>query len=253
MGLIYKANTGLLKSYPDQTIRVKKALMQTGQGEVDVKAAALTQEEVEIILLKLDQLAQSRQEEAVATMLAEEVDSILAAVRMVKDETKEPFMGIQGLGTSLDITWLRPKDIGDTTMLNKAGTANLGLYGGTSGGVYTWLHSFVAGTAENIIPTQTMIEEAAVVHLGLIDTIDGVPKVNGIIFTLQGVDSPRQSISLNIRNGAGQYALPFARFEKPIIIGPEKQQKVQLIPYITGDSRVELLSLLITKASLLIA
>jgi len=252
MGKVYLANTGLIKPYNEGTMKVKKALLQTGQGEVDVKAASLSADEVEVILLKLDQLALTYQSEAIATMLAEEVESILAAIRMVKDETKEPFMGIQALGSALDIAWLRPRNVGETNTLNHAGTAGLGLYSGTSAAVYSWLHSFIAGTDADIIPQQTMAEEAAVVHLGAIDTSE-IPKVNAITFVLQGVPSPTQSMPFNIRRGLSYFDVPFVRFEKPIIIGPEKQQKLTLTPNITGDSKVELLSLLITKASLLVA
>lgn len=252
MGLIYKTNLGLLRAFPDETVSLRKALMQTGQSEVKVKLAKLDADEAEIILLKLDQLALSAQQEAIAIMLAEEAESIMYAIRMVKDETKESFMGIQGLGSSLDMAWLRPKHVGDTTLLNSVGTAGLGLYSGTSGAVYTWLKSFVAGTSLDIIPQQTMIEEAAVIHLGAIDTVEQ-PKCNAITFTLQGVASPTQALAFNIRRSLGTESMPFVRFEKPIIVGPEKQQKITLVPNITGESKVELLSLIITKASLLIA
>jgi len=171
---------------------------------------------------------------------------------MVKDETKELFMGIQGLGSSLDMAWLRPKDVGATTLLNSAATAGLGLYNGTNGAVYTWLHSFIAGTSSIIIPEQTTIEEAAVVHLGALDAVE-IPKVNAITFTIQGVDSPTQSMPFNIRRSVGADSLPFVRFEKPIIVGPEKKQKVAVMPNITGDSKFQLLSLLIAKASSLTA
>ncbi len=252
MGKVYLSNTGLIKPYSEGDLKISKALMQTGQGEVTVKGASLSQDEVETILLKLDQLALTYQSEAIATMLAEEVESILAAIRMVKSETKESFMGIRGLGSSLDITWLRPRNVGETNTLNSAGTAGLGLYGGTSGGVYTWLQSFTAGSSKTIIPTQTMAEEAAVVHLGAIDTSE-IPKLDAITFALAGVSSPTQPLPFNIRRGLSYYDVPFVRFEKPVIIGPEKQQQITVIPNITGDSKFELLSLLITKASLMVA
>ena len=252
MGLIYKVNLGLIKSYGEETVPVRRALLQTGQPEVKVKVAKLDADEVEILLLKLDQLALSKQNEAIAIMLAEEAESILTAIRIVKDETKEPFLGIQGLGSSLDMVWLRPKHVGDNTLLNSANTSGLGLYNGTNGAVYSWLQSFIAGTTKDIIPEQTMIEEAAVIHLGIIDTVEQ-PKCNAITFTLQGVASPTQPLAFNIRPSLGSESLPFVRFEKPILVGPEKKQKVTLVPNITGDSKVELLSLLITKASLLVA
>jgi len=252
MGLVYLANKGLIRKYPEGMVDWTKSLIQPGQAKAAVKAAELTAEEVEIILLKLDQLAMSKQHEAIATMLAEEAESILLAIRMVKEETKEPFLGMLGVGSNLEMLWLRPKDVGSTTLLNSAGTAGLGLYSGTSAGVYTWLKSFIAGTSADIIPEQTMVEEAAVLHLGGIDTVE-IPKLESITFTLAGIPAPAQSLPFNLRKSVGATDLPFVRFEKPIIVGPEKKQKVAVMPNITGDSKFQLLSLLIAKASSLTA
>jgi len=247
MGLVFQATKGLISSYSEETVSWKKALVEPGKAVTDVKCAPLTAEEVEMILLKLDQMAMSVQHEGIAKMVAEEAESILLAVRMVKDETKSPFAGILGAGANLDMMWLRPKDVGDSNSLNSAGTDNKGLYKGTSGGVLTWTHSFTADTAAEIIPEQTMAEEAAVVHLGAIDPVE-VPKVGAMKVTLAGIPAPAQSLPFNIRSAFGSQSVPFVRFEKPIIVGPEKTQKIELEPDITGDSKVQLMSLLIARA-----
>jgi len=259
MGIVYQANKALLElpdpdfaeRFKDQELIFRNALIQPGQVESTVKVAELTKEEVERIMLKLDQLAMSVQHEGIANMIAEELDSILVAIRMVKTETKEPFMGLLGFGAALDIAWLRPKDVGGS-LLNPAGTASKGLYGGTSGGVYTWLNTFTANTAAEVIPEQTMAEEAAVIHLGAIDPVE-VPKCNAITFTIAGIPAPAQSLPFNIRRTFGDNSVPFVRFEKPIIIGPEKKQKVEVMPNISGDSKFQLLSFLIAKAESLTA
>jgi hypothetical protein len=179
-------------------------------------------------------------------MVAEEAESILTAVRMVKTETKAEFAGILGAGANLEIEWLRPKHVGGS-LLNSAGTSGKGLYGGTSGGVYTWTQTFTANTSQDIIPEQTMSEEAGLIHLGAIDPVE-VPKINAIRFELAGIPTPAQSCKFNIRQSLGTEDLPFVRWEKPVIIGPEKKQKVTVMPNISGDSKLELLSLLVSKA-----
>lgn len=246
MGIVYLGNKGLIKAYAEETLKYKNALVEPGKGEAELKLAPLTAEEVDAILLKLDMLAMDKANAAVAAIVAEETESILMAIRLVKDESKASFGGILGAGAQLDLMWLRPKDVGGALM-NPAATAGLGLYGGASGGVYTWLNTFVANTPQSIIPTQTMDEEAAVIHLGAIDTI-AVPKLNAIRFTLAGIPGPAQSLPCNLREAFGDNDISIVRFEKPIICGPEKTQLIDVMPAISGDSKFELLSFIIAKA-----
>ncbi|MBA7636977.1 hypothetical protein ES703_44609 [subsurface metagenome] len=252
MGLVYLTNKGLIKPLAEATIKYSKALIEPGKLEAEVKVAPLTADEVNLILLKLDILASEKANPAIAAMVAEEAESILLAIRMVKAETKASFAGILGSGANLDIMWLRPQDIGGSPMRGTADVGSLGLWAGTGAAVYTWLHAWTtAHTAENMIPSQTMAEEGAVIHLGAIDPIE-VPKCNAIQFTLAGIPSPPQSLSRNIRKGFGTEDVPVMRFEKPIIVGPEKTQLVQVNATTSGgDTRLQLLSLLITKAETL--
>lgn len=247
MGLVYQANKGLIKNYNEETIKWSKALIEPGRSESEVKLASLTKAEVDAILLKLDILASEKANPAVATIVAEEAESILVAVRLVKIETKQAFGGILGSGSNLDIKWLRPKDVGGT-LLNPLATGSKGLYGGTSAAVYTWLQTFTANTSDDLIPSQTMAEEAAVIHLGGIDPIE-VPKLESIRFTLAGIPSPAQSLASNIRKSLGTEDVVVVRFEKPVIVGPEKTQLIDVMPMISGDSKFQLLSFLIAKAS----
>ena len=246
MGVVFQANKGLVKAFAEETIKYKNALIEPGKLESEVKLATLSADEVTAILLKLDMLAMERANPAVAAIVAEEAESILIAIRMVKTETKAAFAGILGAGSNLDIKWLRPKDVGGT-LLNPAATASKGLYGGANGAVYTWLQTFVANTSDDIIPSQTMAEEAAVIHLGGIDPIE-VPKLESIRFTLAGIPSPAQSLACNMRRSLGTEDVPVVRFEKPIIVGPEKTQAIDVMPNISGDSKFQLLSFIIAKA-----
>lgn len=247
MGLVYQQAKGLIANYAEKTEVWTKALIEPGKAEASAKCAELTSAEVERILLKVDQLALSRQNEAIAVMLAEEMESILIAARMVKTESKAAFAGILGVGSQLDVMWLRPKDVGGSLLRGTADAGSLGLYGGGGGAVYTWLQTFIADTSDDIIPEQSMAEEAAVIHLGLIDPVE-VPKCNAIRFTLAGIAAPAQSLPFNLRKSFGTEDMPVVRFEKPIIIGPEKKQKIDIMPNISGDSKPQLLSLLFGQA-----
>lgn len=246
---VSQVNAHLVKNYLAETKEWSKALTAPGQAKASVELAALSAEEVDLILMKLDMLALNRQNPAITAMLAEEADSILTAVRMVKTETKEDFRGILGAGANLEIMWLRPQDVGGSIMRGTAAAGSLGLWGGAGAAVYTWLKTWgTGGTKETMIPSQKMAEEGAVVHLGAIDPIE-VPKCTAIQFTLSGIPSPPQSLARNIRKGFGTEDVPVMRFEKPIIVGPEKTQLVEVNATTTGgDTKLQLLSLLIAKA-----
>jgi len=246
MGVVYQANKGLIKDYAEETIRYSKALIEPGRKEAEVKLAPFSEGEVDALLLKLDVLAAERMNPAVAVIVAEEAESILITARMVKTDTKAEFAGILGAGSNLEIVWLRAKDVGGP-LLNPAGEANKGLYGGASGGVYTWLYTFTANTVANIVPDQIMAEHAGMIYLGFIDPIE-VPKVEAVRYTLAGIPSPAQSLAFRIRQTFGVESLPVARLEKPVIVGPERKQAVDLIGGIDGDSKPEPLALLISKA-----
>lgn len=244
MGKVYEENTGLIKDYAEETKKTDLALIEPGRAEAEVKLHSMTAKEVEGILLKLDVLASEKQNDAIATMVAEEAEAVLMLARMVKTETKQPYQGILGSGAAMEIVWLLPVDVGGSMMRTET-AASQGLYGGTYAAVYTWLHTFAAAnTADDIIPEQTMKEEAGVIHLGMIDHA-AVPKVGRMIIKIAGIPSPAQSLPFSHVDGS---ELAFARFEKPIIIGPEKKQAMSVMPHITGDSKLELLSILIGKA-----
>lgn len=247
MGVVFQANKGLIKAYDDKAFNYSKALIEPGKLEAEVKPAGLSADEVNAILLKLDMLAMESANPAIAAMVAEEVESILVAVRMVKAQANASFAGILGSGSNLDIKWLRPKDVGGPILRGTAAAGALGLYGGGGGAVFTWLNTFAANTSQSIIPSQTMLEEGAVVHLGGIDPVE-VPKLESIRFTLSGIPSPAQSLACNIRKSFGTDDVPVVRFEKPVIVGPEKTQLIDVMPNISGDSKFQLLSFIIARA-----
>lgn len=247
MGLVYKTNQHLIQHYDAGTASVDNALITPGQDRVVVKVAEVDAEEVQSLLQKIDVIANSYINEAIAVAYAETFPVVLTAMRMVKEEAKAPFKGMTASGTELDATTLIPEDVGGL-ILNPAGTADTGLYGGTKAAVYTWLDAHVAATSDDLIPEQIMSQYAAVIHIGAIDSV-AVPKVNRIKFTLSGVPTPAQPTIFNIRGVNG--TAPFVRFQKPVLVGPLKKQKIDVDPNITGDSKFELMSVLIAKADVL--
>lgn len=243
MGLVFTENEALIKAYPDEQLSVEDALITVGQEAVEVGVAAVSEKEVRAYLNKIDLLTHSKQNEAIAIAVADAFPTLLTALRMVKKESKQPYRGIKGSGAALDLEFLIPEHVGGT-ILNPVATSAKGLYGGTNAAVRTWLQTFVAGTSDDIIPSQVMKEEAAVVHIGAIDTVE-VPKINRIKFTLSGVATPAQTVQHNITNGSD---VPFAKWEMPVLVPPEGTQLVEVDPYIDGDSKFELISFLIAKA-----
>ena len=267
MGLVYKYVSGQMggimgnqiKPYanPGQVVMgVTQCVYDAGKPSADVPAADITAEEVDTLAHKLDTLAADYQNDAIAKAIAEVFPSIVLTVRRVKKETGSIFSGILGNGANLDIKWLRAKDIG-YTILNPALTAVSGIYGGVTppGGGYvsTYLQTFVANTAQSIIPAQRMLQWAACIHIGLYETIE-IPKITDVTFTLDGQPTGPQSVFFDSRRMAGEsYDTSFVRFEKPVMVSPMRLQQVSLMPNISGDSKPEMISLVVARISDLIA
>lgn len=243
MGLVYNQVGSWIKAYSERSVTLKEALVTPGQESVTITAEALTAEEVTTLALKLDVMANEKQNPAIAAMVAKSFPTIVTAVQWVKDKSGQEFRGMKALGRQLDIVWLRPEDVGGT-ILNPKETASLGLYGGAIAAVYQWLHSFTAGTADDLIPSQIMKEEAACVHLGIIDTAP-ISAVNRIKFTMSGVDAPDQSLAFGHTDGS---ELKLQEFEYPVVVGPERTQRIEVDAYRTGSSKPELLTLLVAMA-----
>ncbi len=245
---VSQINAHLIKDYLAGTEKWSKALVVPGQDIVSVELASLSKVEADLILMKLDMIAMKRQNSGIAAMLAEEADSILTAVRMVKTNTKEAFRGILGAGAALDICWLRAKDVGGE-LTDQDGQALKGAYAnGAGGAVYPWTKSFTAGTSVDMFPAATTIEEAGIVLLGFIEPLT-VTKVEAVQITISGIPCPPQSLTFKVNEDFGSPGrLPFCRLEKPVIIGPEKLFQVAVNPYLTGNSECMPLALLITTA-----
>lgn len=248
MGMVFREldARGLLGGQPAGPLEITEAMVTPGAETHRVRVGEVSDAEVRTLALKLDTMASGFQNEAIAAAVIESFPMIRDAVRWVKEESKQPFRGMKGMGADLDIVWLRPQDVG-AEILNPLKTTSTGLYGGTLGAVYTWLQTFTAGTADDIIPEQVMKEEAALVHIGLMSDMPFFgerTKINRAKITLSGIPFA-QDVELASVNGSG---LAFHKWEMPIIVGPEGKQKMELDAYITGDDRPRLMSLLIAKS-----
>lgn len=249
MGIVFQTNAGLVRDYREETATIRDILIEPGREQSQVKLAAFSALECDRLLKKLDILALQTMEPSVATMLAEEVEAIMVLVRIVKTETKESFMGILGSGSNLDIGWLRAQTIGSTITRGTAGADNLGIWSLVpfAAAAETWLHTVTPNAAEIYWPTQTMAEEAGVIHLGAIDPI-AIPKIDSILFTIAGIPTPAQSANLQVRRSFDENMVPLVRWEKPVLIGPEKTQLITVFPFTAGDTRFQLLSLVVAQA-----
>jgi hypothetical protein len=230
------------------------ALIDSGKTAVALTLMGLSPDEVNAVCSKLDMIFRNKEQEDIAIMIAEEILNILATIEAVKWQTQSSFGGILAQGTQLDIWPMRPKDVGGV-LLNPLKTASLGLYGGTSAGVFDWLTTGLTGGTKptnGYIPSQTMWQYAGMIHLGAIEKIQ-VPKIEGIQFTLGGTASPPQPCSRNYKKtwGVGR-EVSFTRFEKPIIIPPLKTQLVDVMPdgpaTATNDTDFEMISLIVAQS-----
>lgn len=249
MGIVFQTNKALVRDYGEETAVIRDILIEPGREQSQVKLAALSSLESDRLLRKLDTLAMQTMDPSIATMLAEEAQAIMVLVRVVKTETKESFMGVLGSGSNLDIAWLRAQHIGSVLTRGTAAADNLGIWSQVpfAVGAETWLHTVTPNAAEIYWPTQTMREEAGVIHLGVIDPIE-VPKIDSITFTIAGIPSSAQSLNLQVRKQFGTNQSPIVRFEKPVLIGPEKTQMITVFPFTAGDTRLQLLSLIVAQA-----
>jgi hypothetical protein len=247
MGAVYTANKELEREWSAQPQgAIEDIIIDPSQQKPTYDLAGLTKDEVTTILKKLDSMAPGWSPQ-MTMLLVEGAFAVIRAVQLVKAQSKQQFRGSVAQGAALDLRFLRPHDIGGT-ILNPAATGSLGLYAGTSGAVYTWdSTAFVQDTTRHMVPTQTMEQYAALVYLGFIDPIE-VPCCNAYQFTLFGVALPAQPAEFQMIKTFGGNEVPVVKMEKPIIVPPLGAQLVDVYPYRSGESKIQPVAILVTRA-----
>lgn len=227
MGIVYEANVKLIRPYVEE---VKKIFGR------DVKLAALSAEEVELIIKKVDGIVPSKLNPLVAEIVSAGMEDIITLVRMVNVETKQGFGGMTGTGRMLDINWMRAKDIGN-------------LYGDPST-TYTWVRTETTIGLKHYIPDRILPEEEGHIYLGFIDPVTE-PKVDAVQFIKAGIPLVPQTLNWNIRPGFGTEHLPVAKLERAFIVGPEQRYAVDNFWNKTGEDRLEPIAFVVKRAEVI--
>ncbi len=247
MGIVWKLNAELARDWPNEDQgSLKDFLVNPSQAEPTFKLAGLTRAEAATILKKLDSLAPGWSPQ-VAMMLAEGAMAVIQTVRLAKYQSQQNFRGTFAQGGELDLRLLRPKDVGGAILRGTAAAGTLGLYGGTGAAVYTWLNTVVVNTAANMIPSQTMSQWAAMCYLGFIDPIE-VPPNDAHQFTLFNVAVPPQPSDFKLIKTFDANEIPVVKLEKPVIIPPLGIQALSVMPWRSGDSKIQPIAVIAARS-----
>ena len=232
---------------------IDTAIKNTGVEASGESVNELTENEAKLIAMKLDRLAPVEFNPTVSKMVTRNYENICTMVQRIKHETSGVFRGMKAVGNDLDLLWLIPQMVGASAkFFNKTVTDSLGVYGSARDAdqYYIWEHSFTAaGTDEDIIPSQTMCEECACLHMGIADTM-GIPKVDAIEFTIEGQPMPDQGLQ-QLKMAYKPYKLSAVamEFEYPVYVGPETTQLVEIEPTRDGgQDAIQLCTIVVAMA-----
>jgi len=232
---------------------IDTAIKNTGVEASGESVNELTENEAKLIAMKLDRLAPVEFNPTVSKMVTRNYETICTMVQRVKHETSGVFRGMKSVGNDLDLGWLQPKMVGaNAKFFNKTATDGLSLYAVNRADAqsYVWETTYgSAGTVEDIVPTQTMAEECAALHMGISDTM-GIPKASIIRFTIEGQPMPDQGLQ-QLKQAYKPYKLSAVtlEFEYPVYVGPETSQKIELMPMVdTSYDAVQLDTIVVAMA-----
>jgi hypothetical protein len=236
-----------------QTLAITSALISPGKVSVNQAVAAMSGNQLAALIAKLDTIFRSSVSTPISDMVAEELDSIVALVRIIAQAAQgsSEFAGILASGQQLDVWPLRPKDIGGVYLNGAGAVAAGGIYGSVNNTVFTWLRQgVVAGQQQIIIPTQTTSGQSPYGGLVLLGAIEKMytPKIESISLVLQGQPAgtvPPQPCSMTMKRTFGEdNDLSIFRFEKPVIITQNESFGVVIMPNVSGDTNFELIGVM---------
>lgn len=237
---------------PNMTLQVTDALISPGKPSVNQAVAAMSGNQLNALIAKIDSIYRSDVSSPIADMVAEEIRSAIALVRIIAQAAQgsSEFAGILASGQQLDVWPLRPKDVGGV-FLNGAGAAARGLYGGVSAGVFGWAQPVVAGVASAIIPAQTTSGQSPFGGMVVFGAIEKTytPKIESISPILQGQPVgtvPAQPSAMTHKRTFGEdNDVSIFRFEKPIIITQNENFGFSIMPNASGICNFEFIALMV--------
>jgi len=237
-------------------LAIDTALIKTGAVSVPESVANLSGAQVKAVINKLDSIWRSDVSHPIANMIAEDSRAVLSLIRILSSAAggSAEFAGILASGPQFDLWNVRPKDFGNI-FLNGAftvvGVGALGLYGGPSGGVYSWAQpGMVAGVSQTIVPLQTTQGRSPFGGLVIFGGIEKTytPKIESIQVTLQGATNivPAQPTAMTMKRTFGDdNDISVFRFEKPILIPHQTAFAVNIMPNISGFTNFELVACMV--------
>lgn len=261
MGIIYRnalqnkslAMGGQFVSMPpSMTQIVQDALISPGKVAVNQAVAGMTSDELAALIAKIDAIYRSDVSTPISDMVSDGINAAVTLVRIIAQAAQgsSQFAGILSSGQQLDVWPLRPKDVGGA-FLNGAGVAALGLYGGVSGGVFSWLNpAVVAGIASVLIPPQTSSGQSPYGGMVIFGGIEKTytPKIESISLVLQGQPVgtiPAQPCSMTAKRTFGDdNDISVFRLEKPVIITQNENFGISIMPNVSGVTNFELIALM---------
>ena len=262
MGVIYKFaqkqpdlfQNGAFVTLPaNQTQVVADAIIMPGKPAVNQAVAGMTGNQLNALIAKIDTIYRSDVSTPISDMVAEEIRAAITLVRIIAQAAQgsSEFAGILAAGQQLDVWPLRPKDVGGV-FLNGAGVAALGLYGGVSAGVFSWLQpAAVAGTVLHLIPAQTTSGQSPFGGLVIFGAIEKTytPKIESIALILQGQPAgtiPAQPCAMTMKRTFGDdNDVSIFRLEKPVIVTQNENFGVDIMPNVSGATNFELIALMV--------
>ena len=252
---------GLIRDFPEMHLYLDEELIAVEQEKVAVHTERLTVEEVDKIVDKLDLLVSREPNEERRILIIKNFKSIINLVRIVKYEDKMDFKSSRGMGGQLDIRWLESFDIGSKALADDYIEGVSGVsdelrdkikaeHEAIKNGLYEnkerqggWLsYDYFAGETKIMIPEQAMNECAGVIHLGILNHKHKHKQIMGYAsWKLDGMKTSKIPF---------KYSGQLMEFECPIIVRPECKQELELMAINNGDTKLELVSLLVLASSL---
>jgi hypothetical protein len=237
------------------TTGIDEFLLQPGLPSSTKPIGGMESAEVERLFSDLDIEIPSKENDYLASLIWQNAMAIRDFVRLEKVQPGAggSYTGIYANNsTDLEMWPLRPKDVGNATLLNTGALANKGLYGGVNAAVFDWTTTVTAGTVAHIVPSQTLIANSPPVCVLLLGAIERkyTPKIGGIICYKTGNQllAP-QPVNKNYRSTFGENTnISVFRFKLPIVWMPNELMAIDVMPDVSGTTNFELIAFICTLA-----